>query len=136
MEWFRSYLTDRKQFSSLNEQNSRLCSIKSGASQGSIRGPLLFLIFTNNFPKCSNFFKITLFADDSTSTCTFNNMTVENITSSINQNLETVNHWFNVNKPKVNTHKIYHIVFSYRKKILVPPIRLGSKIIAQTKKKE
>ena len=134
LEWFRSYLTDRKQFLSLNGQNSSLCSIKSGVPQGSILGPLLFLIFINDFPKCSDFFKFTLFADDSTLTCSFNNMTVESITNSINQNLETVNHWLNVNKLKVNTHKSFHIVFSYRKNILLSPIPLGSEITAQTEK--
>ena len=81
------------------------------------------------------FFKFTIFADESTLTCWFNNTTVKSITSSINQNLETVNHWLNVNKLKVNTHNIYHIVFSCRKKILLRPIRLGIEIIAQAEKK-
>ena len=134
LEWFWSYLTDRNKFVSLIGQNSRLCSIKSGVPEGSILGPLLFLIFINDFPKCTNFFKFTLFADDSTLTCSLNSMTVDNITSSINQNLEAVNHWLYVNKINVNTHKSYHIVFSYRKKLLLPPIRLRREIIAQTEK--
>ena len=124
-----------KQFLSLNGQNSRLCSIKSGVPQGSMLDPLLFLILINDFPKCSILFKYALFADDSILTCSFNNMTGESITSSINQNLETVSHWLDVNKLKANTHKSYHIVFSYRKKILLPFIRLGSEIIGQTEKK-
>ena len=93
-------------------------------------------IISNNHKRFSKmfqfFFKFTLFTDDSTLTCSFNNMTVESITSCINQNLETGDHQPNVNKLKVNTHKSYHVVFSYRKKILIPPIRLESVMISQT----
>ena len=50
-------------------------------------------------------------------------MTVDNITWSMNQNLETVNHWLNVKKIKVNTHKKkYPTAFSYRKKIIADPL--------------
>ena len=58
-------------------------------------------------------------------------MTVESITNSINQNLETVNHWLNVNKIEVNTHKSYHVVFSNRKKTFISPIRLSTENIAK-----
>ena len=61
-------------------------------------------------------------------------MALENIAGSININLETVNLWLSVNKIKVNTHKSYHIVISYKNKVLLPSIRLGRDITAQTKK--
>ena len=56
LNWFKSYFADRKQFVSLNRHNSHFFSIKSGVPQGSIPGQLLFLIFINDFPKCSIFF--------------------------------------------------------------------------------
>ena len=113
----------------MSGHNSQLYTIKSDVPQGSILGALLFLIIFNDF------FKFTLFADDSTLTGSFKNLSIENITDSINENIETINHWLNVNKFKVNTHKSHHIGFSYRNKILFPPIRLGREVIAPTEKK-
>ena len=112
LNWFRSNLSDRKQFVSLNVHNSQFYSTKSGVTQGSYLGPILILVLINDFLKCSKFFWFTLFADDSTLTCSFSNMSLGNITNSINQNLETINHWLNVTNIKVNTHTSYHIVSS------------------------
>ena len=56
------------------------------------------------------------------------------MSNSNNQNLETIKPWLNVNRNKVNTHKSFYIVFSYRNKIFLPPIRLGTETIAQTER--
>ena len=133
--WFLSYLSDRKKFLSLNGHNPEFCSFKSCVLQGSKLDPLLFLLFINDFPRCLIFFKVTLFADDSTLTCGFKNLYVENITNSINENFEKIYHWLDVNKTKEITHKSHHIVFSSRKKTFLPLTRLGREIIAQTEKK-
>ena len=49
--WIRSYLTQCKQYVSINDINSRHCLIEYGAPRGSIPGSILFLIFNNDFPK-------------------------------------------------------------------------------------
>ena len=70
LDWFRSYLTNREQYVSINNVESNPRVIQCGVPQGSILGPLLFLIFINDITKCSNQFKYILYADDSTlSTC-------------------------------------------------------------------
>ena len=60
-------------------------------------------------------------------------MSVENISDSNNENLETSSNCLYVNKIEVNTRIIYHIVVI--KKMLLPPIRLGKETKAQTEKK-
>jgi hypothetical protein len=65
MNWFKSYLSDRTQFVSIHSENSSSRSINIGVPQGSILGPLLFLIYINDLPLCSLFVTL-LFADDTT----------------------------------------------------------------------
>ena len=69
----KSHLSNRQQCVSLNGEVSGLCLIRHGVPWGSVLGPLLFLIFLNDFPKYSTFFKFTLFAYDSTLLFKFNN---------------------------------------------------------------
>ena len=70
LDWFSSYRTNKEQYVSINNVDSNPRVIQCGVPQGSILGPLLFLIFINDITKCSNQFKYILCADDSTlSTC-------------------------------------------------------------------
>ena len=66
LDWFRSYLQNRKQYIHINYTNSNLGSISCGVLQGSILGPLLFILYINNIFNISHLMRTIVFADDTT----------------------------------------------------------------------
>ena len=66
--WFRSYLSNRKQFCRVNGVDSDVGEIEVGVPQGSCLGPLLFLIYINDLPEAVQGCSVTMYADD-TSLC-------------------------------------------------------------------
>ena len=64
LEWFKNYLSNRKQYVSYNSYKSQLKDIVCGVLQGSILGPLLFVLYVNDITSTSNILDFILFADD------------------------------------------------------------------------
>ena len=64
LEWFKNYLHDRKQIVKYNNTLSKSETIQCGVPQGSVLGPLLFLIYVKDIHKCLTIFQYILFADD------------------------------------------------------------------------
>ena len=64
LQWFESYLSDRKQYVSIDNINSSMKSVRTGVPQGSILGPLLFIIYMNDLTNASELFDSILYADD------------------------------------------------------------------------
>ena len=63
-DWFCSYLDNRKQYVTLNGSNSSIITILTGVPQGSVLGPLLFLIYINDLCKCLKYSETYPFVDD------------------------------------------------------------------------
>jgi hypothetical protein len=110
LDWFKSYLSNRKQYVDINDATSSHATISTGVPQGSILGPLLFIIYINDIPASSNYFKPILYADDTTLLSTFDikDITQENINNfalKINSELANVYAWLCTNKLSLNKKK-------------------------------
>ena len=88
--WFESYLTNRSQFVEYNNVKSKTENITHGVPQGSILGPLLFIIYMNDFSRSSELLFSILFADD---TCVFiEGTSFQDISNILNKELEKQKH--------------------------------------------
>ncbi len=104
ISWFRSYLNDRKQRCFVNGRLSSSSSISKGVPQGSIIGPLLFLVYINDLvPNCLNEGLPRMFAGDTNKSFSSNNLSdLENL---INFDLQSLNRWLIANKLSLNVAK-------------------------------
>ena len=95
LDYFCTYLRNRKQYVSLNGNNSKLLDVRCGVPQGSILGPLLFLLYINDLNSVSVKLKTIMFADDTNLFTTGN--TIDEVESCLNNELRLVNLWFQAN---------------------------------------
>jgi len=77
-DWFQSYLSNREQFVDIDGYKSDSLSITCGVPQGSILGPLLFLLYINELPNTSKLLSFHLFADDTNIYCSRKNLMILN----------------------------------------------------------
>ena len=112
---FSSYLCNRMQCVDFKSTLSSFLTIDKGVPQGSILGPLLFLIFINDMHKCCPKFANIMFADDTTlinPLCTFASDNMDT-GRSINIELSKVSHWLSINQLSLNVGKSKFIIFHY-----------------------
>ena len=95
-DWFSSYLNNRSQFVHYNYYNSEKKHITHGVPQGSILGPLLFIICINDFSRCSDLLFSILFADDTSVFIEGTNY--DKIIYILNKELKRIDIWLKANK--------------------------------------
>ena len=116
-QWLKSYLSNRKQFVSINGSNSGEECITYGVPQGSILGPLLFIIYINDIPEIACFAKFILYADDANIILTGDN--IDDLYKQLINLTTTLLKWVNCNGLALNLKKTKYMIFS-RSRVELP----------------
>ena len=102
-DWVKNYLSNRKQYMFYDGEDSVKQPIKCGVPQGSILGPILFILYINDLCFTSEKLKYILFADDTN--LLYSNSNLNDLTKIMNTELCTIFRWFKVNKLSLNINK-------------------------------
>lgn len=114
----RNYLSNRKQYVQYKNTSSDLLPITTGVPQGSILGPLLFIIYINDFNLSTKSFHPIMYADDTTLLSTLSKFESD---KHLNSELNKILNWLKVNKLSLNKDKTKFMVFSTTSKNIYKP---------------
>ena len=109
LSWVSSYLKNRTQYVELNNQKSQKLQIKYGVPQGSVLGPLLFILYVNDICEVSKLMKTIIFADDTNLICCGENL--DQLLDTVEHELKILKQWFDSNKLTLNLSKTKYIIF-------------------------
>jgi len=135
LDWFRNYLSGRTQYVSFRGAKSATYDVNCGVPQGSVLGPLLFIIYTNDLPSVLEFCQCILFADDTTLYYSSNNDQL--LKNNVEIDLYELADWFNANKLSLNIDKTQFMIV--RPKVFnddnnnITDIQVGDRTITKAK---
>ena len=120
LNWFRSYLSARRQLVAFRDETSTVQKVDYGVAQGSIVGPLLYVIYINDIVACSDKLQFTMYADDSS--CSLSSPNLHDTIGCLNDELVKVSRWLTSNCLTLNVSKCHYIIFRRKnKKMHNPP---------------
>ena len=114
LQWIKSYFSKRPQFVQFNETQSSMLTIKCGVPQGSILGPLFFIVYINDLANASKVTKSLLFADDTS--IFYSHADIDHLVHVLNEELNNTDIWMKCNKLSINTKKTNYIIFKHKQK--------------------
>ena len=112
--WFSSYLKGRSQYVHVNNKNSGVSEMKYGVPQGSILGPILFIIYSNDMALIDGTAKFICFADDSNVIISADSF--QELDRAVNKILAAIQQWVTQNGLKLNIGKTKYMLFSNKRK--------------------
>ena len=116
-DWFSSYLKSRSQTTNIGPHISEKAHMDCGVPQGSVLGPLRFLMYINDIINCSDKFKFYLFADDTS--ILYSNKNLKSLELEVNVELNKLCEWLTAKKLTLNPKKSNYLIFrNYSKKFL------------------
>ena len=127
LAWFESYLKNREQFVSVNGKDSKSRHINFGVPQGSILGPLLFVIYINDLPVISKLAKFILYADDANIILTGD--TLNDIEEQLFSLISALVDWVDSNGLLLNLKKTVYMLFSRSNIAANLTVKIGNTVI-------
>ena len=107
--WFKSYLTDRMQNVSVNGSDSETKRVTCGVPQGSVLGPILFLLYINDLPNISKHLKFFLFAEDTNIYLEDSNLNA--FGKVMDKELKKIYEWLCIHRLSLNITKTNFVIF-------------------------
>ena len=108
LAWFSDYLVNRYQYVKIGNVESDLLRITCGIPQGSTLGPLLFTLYINDMPNCSNKLSYRIFADDTN--VFYSNSSINEIKRVMNEELNHIFQYCMINKLSINYNKANYML--------------------------
>ena len=113
-KWFKSYLSNRSQYVSINGYESGLAAINCGVPQGSVLVPLLLLLYINDLNQAIKFCKVHHFTDNTNLLCLSNS--IKKLNKLVHADLKCLVNWLNTNKISLNVEKTEMVIFKSKQK--------------------